>query len=141
MDGSRGGPLLDHVGIAVPSIAEAARVYQALGFELAGEEEVADQGVKVGFLPAGGTRLELLEPTGPESPIARHLDRRGPGLHHLCFSVPDIRAAMTALASQGYELLSQEPQPGAHGCLVCFVHPRSAGGVLIELSQPPEAAG
>ena len=141
MDGAPSRPRLDHVGIAVHSIEKAARVYQALGLRLSGEEEVGEQGVRVGFLPVGDTRLELLEPTGPGSPIARHLDRRGPGLHHLCFSVPDIRAAMSVLASQGYQLLSEEPQPGAHGCLVCFVHPRSAGGVLIELSQPPGDEG
>jgi len=93
--------------------------------------------VRVGFLPLGETCLELLEPTSPESPIARHLDRRGPGLHHLSVSVPDIRAAMAELAAHGCELLSSEPKPGAHGCLVCFIHPRSAGGVLVELSQPP----
>jgi methylmalonyl-CoA/ethylmalonyl-CoA epimerase len=132
------GPLrLDHVGIAVRSIAEARRIWEALGLSLDGEEEVAGQAVRVGFLQLGETRLELLEPTGPDSPIARHLDRRGPGLHHLCVSVPDIRAAMAELAAADCELLSSEPQPGAHGCLVCFIHPRSAGGVLVELSQPP----
>jgi methylmalonyl-CoA/ethylmalonyl-CoA epimerase len=128
---------LDHVGIAVRSIAEALRFYGALGLRLEGEEEVAGQAVRVAFLPLGETRLELLEPVSPESPIARHLERRGPGLHHLCVSVPDIRAAMKQLAGAGVELLSDEPQPGAHGCQVCFIHPKSAGGILIELSQPP----
>lgn len=132
---------VDHIGIAVHSIAEAMRFYEALGLELEGEEEVAGQGVRVGFLPLGDTRLELLEPTGPESPIARHLERRGPGVHHVCFSVPDIRATMAALGRAGYRLLSEEPQSGAHDCLVCFIHPRSAEGVLIELSQPPSDAG
>ena len=127
---------LDHIGIAVRSIAEALRFWEAAGLRLEGAEEVAAQAVRVGFLPLGDTRLELLEPTGPESPIARHLERRGPGLHHICVSVPDIRAAMAQLAAAGFELLSAEPQPGAHGCLVCFVHPKSAGGVLVELSQP-----
>ena len=117
------------------------RLYEALGLELEGIEEVTEQGVGSGFCRSGDTRLELLEPTGPESPIARHLERRGPGLHHICFSVRDIRATMAALAGAGFELLSERPQPGAHGCLVCFVHPRSADGVLIELSQPPAAAG
>jgi methylmalonyl-CoA epimerase len=132
------GPLrLDHIGIAVRSIAEARRFWEALGLRLDGEEEVAAEAVRVGFLPLGETRLELLEPTSPDSPIARHLERRGPGLHHLCVSVPDVRAAMAELAAAGCELLSPEPKPGAHGCLVCFIHPRSAGGVLVELSQPP----
>ena len=99
-------------------------------------EEVGEQGVKVGFLPVGDTRLELLEPTGESSPIAKHLERRGPGLHHVCLRVADIRGAMAALAERGYRLLSDEPQAGAHGCLVCFVHPKSTGGVLLELSQP-----
>ncbi len=100
-----------------------------------GYDEVPEQGVRVAFLPVGDSRLELLEPTGPTTPIARHLERRGPGLHHICLRVPDIRAAMVRLADQGHTLLSEEPQIGAHGCLVCFVHPKSAGGVLLELSQ------
>jgi methylmalonyl-CoA/ethylmalonyl-CoA epimerase len=129
-------PVLDHIGIAVESLAEGVGLYRALGLELEGVEEVSEQGVKVGFLPLGDTRIELLEPTGPTSPIARHLERRGPGLHHVCVRVDDIRAAMAGLAEHGYRLLSDEPQAGAHGCLVCFVHPKSAGGVLIELSQP-----
>lgn len=128
---------LDHIGIAVPSVAEGARFYEALGLALEGVEEVAEQQVRVGFLPLGGTRLELLEPTSPSSPIARFLDSRGPGLHHLCVKVDDIRAAMGRLAAAGYRLLSDEPQAGAHGCQVCFVHPKSTGGVLLELSQPP----
>jgi methylmalonyl-CoA/ethylmalonyl-CoA epimerase len=132
-------PWLDHVGIAVESIRDAREVYEAMGLALEGIEEVIEQGVKVGFLPVGETRLELLEPTAPESPVARHLERRGPGLHHLCIGVSDIRAAMADLAERGFRLLSDEPQRGAHGCLVCFVHPKTAGGVLIELSQPPDS--
>jgi methylmalonyl-CoA/ethylmalonyl-CoA epimerase len=138
MAGSSDRPWLDHVGIAVPSIRDVREVYEAMGLELEGIEEVIEQGVKVGFLPAGDTRLELLEPTAPESPVARHLERRGPGLHHICIGVNDIRSAMAELAARGFRLLSDEPQRGAHGCLVCFVHPASAGGVLIELSQRPE---
>lgn len=129
-------PTLDHIGIAVESLDGGVELYRALGLELEGVEEVAEQGVRVGFLPVGDGRIELLEPTGPASPIAAHLERRGPGLHHLCLRVADIRAAMRELADRGYRLLSDEPQRGAHGCLVCFVHPRSAGGVLLELSQP-----
>lgn len=129
-------PLLDHIGIAVESIAEGRQFYEALGLEVEAEEEVAEQGVKVAFIPVGDGRVELLEPTGPDTPIARHLERRGPGLHHICLRVADIKAAMGDLVARGFELLSEEPVVGAHGCLVCFVHPRSAGGVLIELSQP-----
>jgi len=128
---------LDHIGIAVASVDDGAAFYRALGLEMEGVEEVPGQKVKVGFLPIGDTRLELLEPTAPDSPIAGFLDKRGPGLHHLCVRVDDIRAAMARLREQGYRLLSEEPQAGAHGCLVCFVHPKSAGGVLLELSQPP----
>lgn len=129
-------PIIDHIGIAVESLAKGVEFYQALGLELEGVEEVAEQGVKVGFLPVGDPRIELLEPTGEGSPIAKHLERRGPGLHHLCIRVDDIHAAMAGLVERGYRLLSDEPQQGAHGCLVCFVHPKSTGGVLLELSQP-----
>lgn len=135
-----GKPTLDHIGIAVESLDQGVEFYSALGLELEGVEEVEKQGVKVGFLPAGDPRIELLEPTGPSSPIAKHLERRGPGLHHICLRVTDIRVSMNSLAEKGYRLLSDEPQEGAHGCLVCFVHPKSTGGVLLELSQPPEAS-
>lgn len=127
---------LDHIGIAVRSIDEGLGVYRALGLEPTAIEDVPEQGVRVAFLSVGGSTLELLEPSGPDSPIARHLRRRGPGLHHICLNVTDIDAAMTRLRSSGYRLLSEEPQPGAHGCRVCFVHPKSTGGVLIELSEP-----
>lgn len=130
---------VDHVGVAVASLEEGLGLYRALGLEVAGTEEVPAQGVRVAFLEVGESRVELLEPLGPDSPVARHLEKRGPGLHHLCLQVGDIRAAMARLRAAGYTLLSAEPQPGAHGCLVCFVHPRSAGGVLLELSQ--RAAG
>ena len=129
---------LDHIGIAVRSLSEGLAVYRALGLEVSGEEVVAEQKVRVAFLPVGETRLELLEATSPDSPIAAHLEKRGPGLHHVCLAVPDIRAAMASLKERGLRLLSDDPQPGAHGCLVCFVHPKSAGGVLLELSQPAE---
>ena len=129
-------PVLDHIGIAVNSIGEGRRFYEALGLEVESEEEVAEQGVKVAFVPVGDGRIELLEPTGPDSPIARHLERRGAGMHHVCLRVADIKASMADLVAEGYELLSKDPVVGAHGCLVCFVHPRSSGGVLIELSQP-----
>jgi len=128
-------PVLDHIGIAVESIDEGLAIYRALGIEVEGFEEVADQGVRVAFLPVGDARLELLEPTDDSSPIARHIERRGAGLHHICFRVPDIRAMMARLSEEGYRLLSEEPLRGAHDCLVCFIHPKSAGGVLIELSE------
>jgi methylmalonyl-CoA/ethylmalonyl-CoA epimerase len=128
-------PVLDHIGIAVESIDSGLAIYRALGIEVEGVEEVEDQKVRVAFLPVGDSRIELLEPTDDASPIARHLERRGAGLHHICLRVPDIRAAMAKLSEEGYRLLSEEPLRGAHDCLVCFVHPKSAGGVLIEISQ------
>ena len=133
-------PVLDHVGIAVETIREARRLYEGLGLSVEGIEEVIEQGVKVAFLPVGETRLELLEPIDAESPVARHLERRGAGLHHICIRVEDIRGAMQSLAADGHRLLSDEPQTGADGCLVCFVHPETAGGVLLELSQHVEEA-
>ena len=132
--------VLDHIGIAVESIDDGLDIYEALGLEAEAIEVVPEQGVRVAFLPVGDSRLELLEPTGPDSPIARHLERRGPGLHHICLRVPDIRAAMENLSEQGRRLLSEEPQLGANGCLVCFVHPKSTGGILLELSQPAAEA-
>ena len=128
-------PVLDHIGIAFESINSGLAIYKALGIDVEGVEEVEDQKVRVAFLPVGDTHIELLEPTDATSPIARHLERRGAGLHHICFGVPDIRAAMAKLSGEGYRLLSEEPLRGAHDCLVCFVHPKSTGGVLIELSQ------
>lgn len=131
------GLKLDHIGIAVASLDEGTAFYEALGLAVAGTDVVPEQGVKVAFLPVGETRLELLEPTNPESPIAKYLEKKGAGLHHVCVSVDNIEDAMKKLADAGYRLLSDEPQPGAHGCRVCFVHPKSTGGVLLELSQPP----
>ena len=128
--------VLDHIGIAVGSLERRLAFYRALGLEAGAVEEVPSEELRVAFLPVEGTSIELLEPTGPGSPVAAFIARRGEGLHHICFRVADIRAAMAELKAEGFELLAEEPRPGAHGCLVCFVHPRSAGGVLVELSQP-----
>ena len=127
--------VLDHIGIAVESIDSGLAIYQALGVEVERVEVVEDQKVRVAILPVGDTRIELLEPTDDTSPIARHLERRGAGLHHICLRVPDIRAAMAQLSAEGYRLLSEEPTRGAHDNLVSFIHPKSAAGVLIEISQ------
>lgn len=127
---------ISHIGIAVRSLEERLALYRALGIEVAGEEEVPTQKVRVAFLPVEGTQLELLEPTSPESPIAAFIEKRGEGLHHLAFRVDDIRGTMARLREAGFSLLSQEPLPGAHGSQVCFLHPKSGGGVLIELCQP-----
>ena len=128
--------VINHIGIAVRSLEERLTLYRALGLEVSGEEEVPSQKVKVAMLPVRGTQIELLEPTAPDSPIAVAIEKRGEGLHHICFEVEDIRATMGQLEAAGFQLLSDEPRPGAHGSQVCFLHPRSGGGVLIELCQP-----
>jgi methylmalonyl-CoA/ethylmalonyl-CoA epimerase len=126
---------VDHLGIAVRSIAEGRAFYEALGLAVEGIEEVPGDQVRVAMIPCGGTRLELLEPTSPESPIARFLERRGPGLHHVCLASDDLAADDARLRGSGYQVLRQRPTHGAGGCWIQFVHPKSAGGVLIELSQ------
>jgi len=129
---------IDHVGIAVRSIAEAARLYAGgLGLPCTRTETVEAQGVTVGFIPVGGSEIELLEPLGPDSPVARFLERHGEGIHHLCLEVDDIEVAMAQLKAQGLRLLSDAPQAGAGGTLVAFVHPASANGVLLEIAQKP----
>jgi LAO/AO transport system kinase len=129
------GPVrIAHLGVAVRRI-EDARFYDVLGLLEAHREEVASQGVVTSFRPVGESFVELLEPTGADSPIAKFLERRGPGLHHVCLEVTDIRAALATLKQAGVRLLNEEPVAGAHGCLVAFVHPSAAGGVLFELSE------
>jgi methylmalonyl-CoA/ethylmalonyl-CoA epimerase len=127
---------LDHVGIAVPSIDEALPTWEAiLGVAGSGRETVGSQGVEVVFLGSGAARVELVAPSRPDSPIARFLARRGPGIHHLGYRVPDIRAALADLEARGFELIDREPRTGAHGHQVAFLHPRAAGGVLVELVE------
>ena len=128
---------IDHIGIAVESIDEARGFWESLGLEVERIEEVPHEGVRVAMIACGGSWIELLEPTGPESPIARFLAKRGPGIHHLCLRSGDVAAADERLREAGYQLLRPEPTRGAGGCWVQFVHPRSAGGVLLELSEPP----
>lgn len=129
---------IDHVGIAVRSIAEARRFYEALGLAVERLEEVESEGVRVAMIPVGESRIELLEATRPDSPIARFLEKRGPGLHHLCLASDDLRGDDARLRAAGAEPLRAELTRGAGGCWVQFVHPRAAGGVLVELSQPGE---
>jgi methylmalonyl-CoA/ethylmalonyl-CoA epimerase len=127
---------VDHIGIAVRSIEEARAIYEALGLEITEVEEVPQEGVRVAIIPCGGTRIELLEPTREDSPVARFLEQRGPGIHHLCVGSTDVRADDQVLRERGYRVLRPEPTRGAGGARVQFVHPKSAGGVLLELSQP-----
>ncbi len=126
---------IDHVGIAVRSIDEARGFYEALGLEVAEIEEVPQEGVRVAMIPCGESRIELLEPTRDDSPVARHLDKRGQGIHHLCFASDDVEGDDASLRDRGYRLIRDEPTPGAGGSRVQFVHPKSAGGVLVELAQ------
>jgi methylmalonyl-CoA epimerase len=129
---------LHHLGIAVRSLQERVALYRALGLEVEGGEEVGSEMVRVTFLPVGESCIELLEPTAPESPVAKFIANRGEGLHHICLEVDNIRDTMAELAAQGFHLVSEHPKRGAHGTQVCFVHPKSAGGVLIELCQVGE---
>jgi len=127
-------PVLDHIGIAVRSI-DAAKVYEALGLTVDHVETVETQGVRTAFLSVGDASLELLEPTGPESTIARFIEKRGEGIHHICLRVDDIEAHLARLKEAGFRLINEAPVPGAHGCRVAFLHPAAGNGVLIELSE------
>ena len=132
---------LDHIGIAVPDLGRALAFYSgALGISHAREEEVVPEKVRVAFLPVGGVNLELLEPTSPDSAIQKFLDKRGPGIHHLCFEVEDIRSALARLKAEGVRLIDETPRPGAHCTEVAFIHPAAAGGILVELKQRQENA-
>jgi methylmalonyl-CoA/ethylmalonyl-CoA epimerase len=129
---------IDHIGIATNGIEATASVYgEALGLSVAEIEEVASQRVRVAMLPVGDSRIELLEATSPDSPISRFLEKRGPGIHHIAFNVPDIRVSLAELRAKGARLIDEEPRTGAGGCLVAFIHPSSTGGVLIELVERP----
>ncbi len=127
---------IEHIGIATPRLDDALAFWRdALGLEVTHTEEVAGQGVRVAMLPVGEPRIELLEPTGPTSPVAKFLEKRGAGIHHIAVRVPDIRAALARLKGQGARLIDEEPRVGAGNCLVAFVHPSTAGGVLLELVE------
>jgi methylmalonyl-CoA/ethylmalonyl-CoA epimerase len=126
---------IEHVGIAVRSIEEARGFYEALGLRIEAIEDVPQEGVRVALIPCGQSRIELLEPTTEDSPIAKFLEKRGPGIHHLCLASSDVRADDARLREGGYQVLRPEPTRGAGGCWVQFVHPKSTGGVLLELSE------
>ena len=125
-----------HIGIAVRDLDEALRLYhETLGLPLHGRETVESDGVNVAFLPAGDTELELLEATDPESPVARFIEQRGEGIHHIALEVDDVAETLKTLRGRGYRLIDEEPRIGAGGVRVAFVHPRSTNGVLIELCE------
>lgn len=127
---------LDHVGIAVHSLDESLPLFESItGGKGYGRERVESQGVEVVFLGQGDGRLELLAPTRDDSAVAKFLVKRGPGTHHLCYRVADVQAELDRYQAAGAQLIDQHPRPGAAGHLVAFLHPRSTGGVLIELLQ------
>jgi len=128
--------VLDHVGIAVKDLAAALAFYRdALGLHVEVPEDVASQRVRAHFIPTGQSSLELLEATAPDSAIAKYVEKRGPGLHHITLRVDDIRAALEQLKARGVRLVDEQPRAGAEGALVAFIHPSSAHGVLVELKQ------
>lgn len=127
---------LDHIGIAVSNVEEALAFYRdALGLEIEAPEGVASQRVRAHFIPVGEAALELLEATAADSPIAKFVEKRGPGLHHITLRVDDIHATLAQLKARGVRLIDDEARPGAHGSLVAFIHPSAAHGVLVELKQ------
>jgi methylmalonyl-CoA/ethylmalonyl-CoA epimerase len=125
---------IDHLGIAVPDLAAAIESYEALGFHVEARHDVPSEKVRTAFLPLGESHVELLEPSAPDSAIARFLETRK-GLHHVCVQVDDIEAALRELQARGVQVLDTVPRVGAGGCKVAFVHPRAAAGVLLELKQ------
>jgi methylmalonyl-CoA epimerase len=126
---------IDHLGIAVKSLSTARGIYEKLGLEVSPEEIVEQEKVRLVMVPVGETRLELLEPTSDDSTIAKFIAKRGEGLHHVCMKVPDLAAAVEKLKTEGIRLVSEEIKVGAGGHRYVFVHPASAGGVLLELVE------
>ncbi len=127
---------IEHIGIATHNIDDALKFWRdALGLRVVETEEVAEQGVRVAMLPVGEPRIELLEPTSESSPVARFLEKRGAGIHHIAVRVNDIRATLQRLKEEGARLIDETPRVGAGGCLVAFIHPATAGGVLLELVE------
>lgn len=126
---------IDHIGIAVKNLAESARLYEMLGIQSTGSEVVAEQKVKVSFFPVGGSEIELLESTSPDGPIARYIEKNGEGIQHLALRVDNIEEALAELKANGIRLIDEKPRYGAGGAKIAFVHPKSTGGILLELSQ------
>lgn len=132
---------LDHVAIAVPNLEEALKFYKdSLSLDLLEIEVVEEQGVRVAKLCVGNTHIELLEPLSADTPVGKFIAKNGPGLHHICIGVGDIKVDLGKLKEQGTKLINEEPKIGAGGAQIAFVHPKATGGVLLELSQPQKTA-
>jgi methylmalonyl-CoA/ethylmalonyl-CoA epimerase len=128
---------LDHIAIAVPDLEKAIkRFLEDFGLPFDGKEDVEGEKTSTAFFPLPPTNIELIHPLNGEGPVARYLEKRGGGLHHLCFRSDDIVADIARLREKGYEFLGDEPTPGAHDSLKIFIHPKSCDGVLIEINQP-----
>ena len=128
---------ISHIGIAVASIEEASPFYRdVLGMEFEGTEVVAEQKVRVAFFAVGESRIELLEPTADDSPVAKFLEKNGPGVHHVAYEVADLEQRLAALKAEGIRLIDEAPRGGAHNTRIAFMHPRASGGVLTELCEP-----
>jgi methylmalonyl-CoA/ethylmalonyl-CoA epimerase len=130
---------IDHIGIAVRSLTEALKVYEgAIGLKVSGFDEVDDQAVRVAMLSIGESRIELLEPTRPDSPIEKFMAKRGEGIHHIAVRVDNIEEALKRLQASGVRLIDSSPRRGAHNTRIAFIHPSSTHGVLMELVQHDE---
>ena len=129
---------IHHIGVAVRSLEEALKFYsETLGLPVQASATVEEQGVKAALLTIGGSEIELLEPLSAESPVGRFLERKGEGLHHICFQTPDVAAELEGLKAKGVELIDQQPRRGLAG-MICFLHPKASRGVLVELATPVE---
>lgn len=127
---------VDHIGIAVNNIEEAAKVYtEVLGLELQGIEVVEEQKVRVAFLPVGDTEIELLESTSPDGPIAKFIEKNGEGVQHIAFKVDNIEEAIKEMQEKGMKMIDEKPRYGAGGAKIAFMHPKSTNRVLVELSE------
>ena len=131
---------LDHIAVAVPDLEKAIRRFmEDFGLEFEGTEDVEEAKTSTAFFPLPPTSIELIHPLRGEGPVAKYLEKRGGGLHHLCFRSDNIHEDVERLKAKGYQFLSDEPAPGAHGALTIFIHPKSCDGVLVELNQPGES--
>ena len=128
---------ISHLGIAVKNLDEAIIFYQEMGFELEKVEEVPSQKVKVAFFPVGDVRIELLEATSDDSPIAKYIEKRGQGIHHLAFATDNIEKELKEITEKDIRVIDKTPRPGAHGAKIAFLHPKSVNGVLVELCSEP----